>query len=181
MSIRISHRRVTAPAVLAVACCAVLAGCGSAVQTTELAPGFVPAKTYSVSLGEITDVSPPYPEDEKVDLEPVQALKAGLTQKLAEHQVSMAPGSADAHYILAPEIREYRPGSAFKRWLLPGHGPTILSVESDLREGDASIAKISTRRTVDAGGAYTAGAYESIFDDVAEDIVVDLKAKLSGQ
>ncbi len=87
-------------------------------------------------------------------------------------------GSTGTIYVLIPEIREYRPGSAFKRWLLPGHGSTILWVESVLREGNKKIGKLSTRHTVDAGGAYTTGAYESIFGAVAEDIVADLKKKL---
>ncbi len=81
--------------------------------------------------------------------------------------------------MLNSEIREYRPGSAFKRWLWPGYGSTILWVESVLREGHKMIGEISTRHTVDAGGAYTAGAYQSIFGAVAEDIVADLKKKLS--
>jgi hypothetical protein len=158
---------------------AILAGCGSVAQTTRLEPGFVPQKTFSVTVGDITSESPPVPDDEKVELDPLQALRTALTKKLAEHEIPSVPSSTGAQYVLVSTIREYRPGSAFKRWLMPGYGSTILWVESELREGDKKVAESSNKRTVDAGGAYTAGAYESIFADVAGDIVVGLKEKLA--
>ena len=159
--------------------CFLLAGCGTAVHTAKFEPGFVPSETLLVSIGEITNVSPPYPDDEKVELNPLEELRTQLQQKLQEKGMLASSGSAGTTYVLNPEIREYRPGSAFKRWLWPGYGSTILWVESVLREGDKKIGEISTRHTVDAGGAYTAGAYQSIFGAVAEDIVADLKKKLS--
>ena len=48
-----------------------------------------------------------------------------------------------------------------------------------MREGDGKVAQLSNKRTVDAGGGYTAGAYERIFTDVADDIVTGLNEKLS--
>ena len=156
-----------------------LAGCGTSVHTAKVEPGFVPSETGMVSIGEITDVSPPYPEDEKVELNPVEELRSQLKQKLQAEGMLASSGSAGTTYMLNPEIREYRPGSAWKRWLWPGYGSTILWVESLLWEGDKKVGEVSTKRTVDAGGAYTAGAYLSIFGSVAEDIVADLKVKLS--
>lgn len=159
--------------------CLLLAGCGSTTHTAEFDPGFVPSGTSVVSIGEITNVSPPYPDDEKVELKPSMELLTQLKQKLQENSMLASPGSAGTIYVLTPEIREYRPGSAFKRWLMPGHGSTILWVKSVLREGDKKIGEFSTRHTIDAGGMYTAGAYQSIFGAVAEAIVSDLKKKLS--
>lgn len=157
-----------------------LSGCGSVTQSTKLEPGFVPATRFAVSVGEVTDASPPYPNDEKVDLDPVQTLRSQIEQKLVEHEVAAPPLPGAALYVLVSEIREYRPGSAFKRWLVPGYGSTVLWVESELRDGEKKVAQLHNKRTVDAGGAYTAGAYESIFSDLAEDIVKDLKSRLSG-
>jgi hypothetical protein len=155
-----------------------LSGCGSVTQSTKLEPGFVPQKSYAVSVGEITNVSPPAPDDEKVDLDPTEALREAVLRRLLEQGISTIPVSGSAHYVLVSEIREYRPGDAGKRWLMPGYGSTILWVESELRDGHKKVAQLSNRRTVDAGGLYTAGAYESIFDDVATDIVEGLKTKL---
>jgi hypothetical protein len=132
-----------------------------------------------ISVGEITNVSPPYPNDEEVELDPLQELRIQLEQQLIANGLLLTQGSTGNTFELIPEIREYRPGSAFKRWLWPGYGSTILWVESELRKGDRKVGSISTKRTVDAGGAYTAGAYKSIFGSVAEDIVTDLKKKLS--
>lgn len=159
--------------------CLVLAGCGSAAQSTILEPGFELRPNPLISVGEITNVSPPYPNDEEVELDPLQELRTQLEQQLQENDMLMTQGSAGNTFALIPEIKEYRPGSAFKRWLWPGYGSTILWVESELREGNKKVGTISTKRTVDAGGAYTAGAYRSIFGSVAEDIVTDLKKKLS--
>lgn len=156
-----------------------LAGCGTATHTAKFDPGFVPGETPVVAIGEITDDSPPYPEDEKADLKATDELRAQLRQKLQENGLLALPGSAGTVYVLNPKIREYRPGSAFKRWLWPGYGSTILWVESVLKQGDKKIGELSTRHTVDAGGAYTAGAYRSIFNAVVEDLVADLKKKLS--
>jgi hypothetical protein len=172
-------REKRAAAILVCFWCLLLAGCGSVAQTTKLEAGFVPSGNPLVSIGEITNVSPPFPDDEKVELNPLQELRAQLKQKLQENDMLMSQGSTGTNYVLIPEIREYRPGSAFKRWLWPGYGPTILWVESVLREGDKKVGEISTRHTVEAGGAYTAGAYKSIFGAVAEDIVADLRKKLS--
>lgn len=168
-----------AAAILVFFWCFLLAACGTATHTAKFEPGFVPSETSVVSIGEITNVSPPYPDDEKVELKPADELRTQLKQKLQENGMLASSGSAGTVYVLTPEIREYRPGSAFKRWLWPGYGSTILWVESVLREGAKKIGKFSTRHTVDAGGAYTAGAYQSIFGAVAEAIVADLKKKLS--
>jgi hypothetical protein len=156
-----------------------LAGCGSSNLTSNLEPGFTPRANPLVAIGAITNVSPPFPEDEKVALDPLQELKTQLEAKLLENNMLAGSSGAGKNYVLVPEIKEYRPGSAFKRWLWPGYGSTILSVESVLQDGGDKVGEISTRRTIDAGGAYTAGAYQTIFSSVAEDIVADLKQKLS--
>jgi hypothetical protein len=159
--------------------CVLLSGCGSVAQSTKLEPGFVPTESYTVSIGEITNASPPIPDDEKLELDPVEALRGALVEKLTEREISTAPVPGIAQYLLLATIKEYRPGDAGKRWMMPGWGSTILWVESELREGDEKVAQLSHRRTVDAGGLYTAGAYKSIFGDVATDIANGLKEKLT--
>jgi len=82
--------------------------------------------------------------------------------------------------ILSLNITEYRPGNAFKRWLLPGYGATVLSVDGELKDAkDRSVvATISHRQGVYAGGAYSIGAWKYIFSTVATDIAKDLKVKI---
>ncbi|MGY8961911.1 MAG: DUF4410 domain-containing protein, partial [Alphaproteobacteria bacterium] len=132
-----------------------MASCGTSNLTSNLEPGFTPRAKPLVAIGEITNVSPPFPDDEKVALDPLQELKAQLEAKLKESNMLASADGRGKGYVLVPEIKEYRPGSAFKRWLWPGYGSTILSVDSALRDGDKKVGEISTRRTIDAGGAYT--------------------------
>lgn len=172
-----SYKRAIATAVIC--WCVLLSGCGSVAQSTRLEPGFVPTENYTVAIGEITNVSPPIPDDEKVELDPVQALRSALLEKLAEREISTTPVPGAAQYVLVSTIKEYRPGDAGKRWMMPGWGSTILWVESELLGGGNKVARLSNKRTVDAGGLYTAGAYKSIFGDVATDIADGLKKKLA--
>ena len=64
---------------------------------------------------------------------------------------------------------------------MPGYSSTVLWVESELRDGDKKVAELYSKRMVDEGGGYTAGAHESISTDVAEDIASYLKATLGRQ
>ena len=180
MRTKMKIHEIRAATILVCFWCFLLAGCGTSMHSAKFEPGFVPKETPVVSIGAITNVSPPYPDDEKVELNPSAKLRTQLRTKLQENRMFASSGSTGTIYVLTPEIREYRPGSAFKRWLLPGYGSTILWVESVLREGNKKVGEISTRHTVDAGGGYTTGAYESIFGAVAEDIVAELKKKLFG-
>lgn len=78
-------------------------------------------------------------------------------------------------------IIEYRKGDAFKRWLWPGYGSTVLVVEATLLDTEGNVdATAQANRSVDAGGGYTVGAWKSVFDDVARDLVSDLKGNIVG-
>jgi hypothetical protein len=78
-------------------------------------------------------------------------------------------------------IIEYRKGDAFKRWLWPGYGSTVLVVEATLLDVEGNVdASAQANRSVDAGGGYTTGAWEKIFKNVAADLVSDLKVNITG-
>ena len=58
-------------------------------------------------------------------------------------------------------IIEYRKGDAFKRWLWPGYGSTVLVVEATLLDAEGNVdATAQANRSVDAGGGYTIGAWK---------------------
>jgi len=69
-------------------------------------------------------------------------------------------------------------GDAFQRWLWPGLGKTVLEVHCELQDGDRVVGRADAKRTVDAGGGYTIGAWKSIYNDVAADIVEDVSTQL---
>jgi len=83
--------------------------------------------------------------------------------------------------LLNLNITDYRPGSAFKRWALPGWGATVLTVKGDLleRDGGQLAAQIEEQRTVAAGGFYTLGAEHFILNDVARDLANDFRVRIA--
>jgi len=72
-------------------------------------------------------------------------------------------------------ILEYSEGNAFKRWLIPGWGATILIIEADLKEGNEIIGTGRATRNIGFGGAFTIGAWKDVYDDIATDLIGDFK------
>ncbi|SOB57515.1 conserved protein of unknown function [Pseudodesulfovibrio profundus] len=62
--------------------------------------------------------------------------------------------------------------------MMPGAGSTVLKVSSQVRESEILIGNIETKNTIDAGGAYSIGAWKSIFRDAAIEIVKELKESM---
>ncbi len=80
---------------------------------------------------------------------------------------------------LKTKLLEYKRGSAFKRWLLPGWGSTVCSVEAELFNNKGELlGKINSRRTISFGGGYTIGAWKTILKPVAKDIVSEMEKKV---
>ena len=72
-------------------------------------------------------------------------------------------------------------GSAFQRWLAPGLGETRLDVQCELRKGEEVVGTAKAVRTVATGGVWSVGAGKSVFEDVAKDLVDDLRKRISGE
>ncbi len=79
---------------------------------------------------------------------------------------------------MIPTLDPREPGNAFARWLLPGLGATKLSIECTLREGNQEVGTITVDREVAVGGGYTIGEWKEVFEDVAKNVVKELKKKL---
>jgi len=54
----------------------------------------------------------------------------------------------------------------------------VIAVHADFKKGDQLVGSEQARRTVSIGGAYTIGAWRTIFNSIAEDIVDDLREKI---
>ena len=156
-----------------------LTGCGAASHESALLNNYVPARGMRVELGKVSNATGQAPtvDGEVLDIERLLAEK--LTEKLSDDNLLWAGGS-DRRLVLSSRITEYEPGDAFKRWLLPGWGSTVVAVEGELRDDtDAVVATVRARRTVSFGGAYTIGAWRSVFGSVADDIVSELRTKIA--
>ncbi len=61
---------------------------------------------------------------------------------------------------------------------MPGWGSTVLSIQCDLLDTDRKVGTLDAKRTVDAGGGYTIGAWKNVFRQLALDVVQDMKDKI---
>jgi hypothetical protein len=74
-------------------------------------------------------------------------------------------------------IIQYEKGNAVARWIMPGLGKTILSVEGEILGADGSlIANSQATETIGGGGLYTIGAWKRVFEKVARSLATDLAA-----
>jgi len=97
-----------------------------------------------------------------------QAAKAELMKKDIYLEDTLA-------YSFNISIVQYEKGNAFARWMLPGMGKTILSVEANMKNKNGEIvAQSQATRSIGAGGGYTIGAWKKVFQDVSETLVSDL-------
>jgi len=104
-------------------------------------------------------------------------LRRALTEKLTAEKL-LWNDTTPKKLVLDSKILDYDEGNAFKRWLLPGWGATVLTIQSDLRQDGQLVGTVDAKRTVSAGGGYTIGAWKTIFDNIAGDIVEDLREKI---
>jgi hypothetical protein len=107
-------------------------------------------------------------------------LKDAMARELTQQEINAGVSPMSSDLCLNLEIAEYRPGNAFKRWLMPGYGATVLGVRGELLEAaDAKrVASVCHQRTIAAGGLYTVGAWQYVFHCVARDIAKDLKVRI---
>lgn len=85
--------------------------------------------------------------------------------------------SDDAGVLLTCDVERFAKGSALKRWIMPGWGPTqgAVSVMVVEKEGYKVLANLKSQSTVETGGLYTIGAEEYILDVAFDGIIEKLK------
>ena len=166
-----------AKAALALTFVFIFGGCGTTAHDAKYAQDFVPSESAKIMIGQISDTKDEG-GDQEGDFDTENELRTQLEGKLSENGLLATGAAGEEYYVLSAEIVDYEPGSAAKRWLWPGYGATELSVQCTLSEGDRKVGNVFARRTVEGGGLYTAGAWKSIFDTVAGDVVEEIKSKL---
>jgi len=72
-------------------------------------------------------------------------------------------GESTPKLVLNCKIIEYDKGNAFKRWLYPSWGITLLNIQCELKDRNKVVGSARARHTVSAGGLYTIGAWKFIF------------------
>ncbi|HBI14408.1 MAG TPA: hypothetical protein DDY20_02640 [Desulfobulbaceae bacterium] len=146
-----------------------LSGCGTVEHKITFDQQYSMQPGTKVELGTVKNQT-----GQNFDIDVEKMLADALTNALKKKNLQWTEG-AGPRLVLTADIVEYAKGDAFKRWLMPGYGSTTLVVRSALNDSDnRKVGSVDAKRTVDAGGAYTIGAWETIFQNVAEDIVANL-------
>jgi hypothetical protein len=114
-----------------------------------------------------------------VDIE--QLLANTLEQQLMEEKL-LNLGQMEPNLFLESRIIGYKKGSAFKRWVMPVWGATELAIRCDLKDDKSNLVGTAmSSREIVGGGLHTVGAWETIFNDVANDVAGDLKDQIVAQ
>jgi hypothetical protein len=103
------------------------AGC-VAPTATKTESELLPRPGSRIELRDVTNES-----GKRFEVDAPGMLREAMQESLREEELAWTPGAAGERFALSLAIREYRPGNAFKRWLAPGYGSTVLGVEGMLR------------------------------------------------
>lgn len=156
-----------------------LSGCatGQVKSTGGADAAVLPNPGATVEVGKIAVES-----EKQFDFDLAALLNETLVAALKEEQILWTGDKTTPRFLFDARIVDYEPGNAFKRWILPGWGSTVLEVRGEIRSPDsgAIAAVIENKRSILAGGAYTIGAWKSIFSDVAGDLVREMKTRING-
>ena len=166
----LTHHR---PVIWLVVLALLMTGCGSVDHKIDLRPGYAVQSDTLVEVGTVSNQT----GQTFAEVEFEKILAEELRGKLSEEKLLYA-GVKGSKLLVNSKIVEYEPGNAFKRWLLPGWGSTVLTVQCDLKDGDNLVGNINARRTISVGGLYSVGAWRTIFGKLADDIVDELQGKL---
>jgi len=150
----------------------VLTGCGTVHHQLRLEPGYTPQAGTKVEVGPVENATG---KTVAVNVEPL--LADALAEALRREDLLWA-GSGPKKLVVRSKIVEYDEGSAVKRWLLPGWGSTVLSIECDLHEADRLVGSVQARRTISIGGFYTVNAWKTVFASIAKDVVGELQTQI---
>ena len=150
-------------------------GCGSVRHSAKFESTFVPRVDTRIEVGPVTNET-----DRTFAVDIPQMFTEALSEALNKERLLWTGGSGSGRFIIVSKVVEYDEGNAFKRWLLPGWGSTVLSLHCELREGanGKMVGFVDARRTVSIGGGYTIGAWKTIFASVATDVVKELRSKV---
>jgi len=149
-------------------------GCGTVRHSATFAPSFSPAGGTKVAVNK-----PVNSTGESFDVDITEIMEQAFRNALDKNGL-LQQATSRGDLLLDTAIVRYAKGNAFKRWLLPGWGATVLEVRCTIKsqEDPTAFGTVEALRTVSIGGGYTIGAWRTICDSVAKDVVKELRTKI---
>ena len=150
-------------------------GCATSNSVTDPVSDAFPRPGARVVVGSVTNQS-----GASFELGVETLLYEALARQLEKEGLLKTNPASATDFLLETSITEFRPGSAFKRWVAPGWGCTVLVVDGVVREGGTRevVANLHDQRSIAAGGLYTLGAEYRVCDSIADDIAGDLARRI---
>lgn len=157
-----------------------IGGCATEKPMTRMEKG------SSLAGYKVIEVTPVLNETGKaINFEVTDALTQYIKASLQEKGflVSEILGSEENVMILKNHLTSYEPGSAFKRWVLPGLGKTQCTLKTSLidRKTGKVLAEMVAAEEVGSGGLYSIGADKWILNVVARSISDEIDRKVKGK
>jgi len=113
-----------------------LNSCGTVSTKSDFEPDLVPAADITFEVLSVTNET-----SESFDFEAESELKEQLNEKLKKSGYLRT--NEESRIGLNVRIVDYQKGNAFKRWLMPGFGSTLLRVEADLIQDGEVIGTVN--------------------------------------
>jgi uncharacterized protein YceK len=144
-------------------------GCGTIRHSIAVDKNHTPTEKIDISVGKVMNTS-----NESTEVDVVALFKVAIDNALKSSDFTQTR-EAGEQLIFTANIIEYKEGNAFKRWLVPGWGATLLTIRGEVKYSNGvQVADIDATREIASGGGFTIGAWEYIFNDVAKDIVLEM-------
>ncbi len=152
----------------------VIVGCGATRFDTKLPDSFSLKQGQTIEFLPIENVT-----GKTLDPPADQIFNEYMGNLLKERKL-LNLSAQPAVVVLKSKLTEYEAGNAFGRWLLPGLGTTVCSVDAELldKQTGALIGRMQSRQTVSFGGAYSIGADNYICKRVADDLIREIDKKV---
>jgi hypothetical protein len=153
-----------------------LVGCGATQFDSKLPESFSLRQGQTIEFPPIENVT-----GKTLDPPADQIFNEYMGNLLKERKLlNLSPQPAAV--VLKAKLIEYEPGNAFGRWLLPGLGTSVCTVDAELlnKQTGALIGRLHSRQTVSFGGAYSIGADNYICKRVADDLIGEIDKKSGG-
>ena len=157
--------------------CILLTSCATP-HRTKIDQGLLLGTDSKIEIGGITTAN-----QKKYEVDVESMLRIALERALKKKEILRSKGTNEKYFTLFVNITDYEMGNAFKRWLLPSYGATVLKVGCELTDSikGVSVTKFEHRQSIVAGGLYSVGGWKRIINMMARDIATDLKRKTTNK
>jgi len=154
-----------------------LAGCGATNLESKL------PESFSFHAGQTIEFLPIENVTGKALDPPADQIFNEYMSGLLKERKLLNVTNEPATVILKSKLIEYEPGNAFGRWLLPGLGTTVCTVDAEILEKGtgALVGRVQSRQTVSIGGAYSIGADTYICKRVADDLIKEIEKRVQSE